>query len=77
MVSASFRKLPHVTPDPQKAFLPPGPTRSRSIRRRECEDDGMAAEGGDKTGAFSVRWRGTHPLPLGGGECEFQQLSNS
>jgi hypothetical protein len=77
MVSASFRDLPHVTPDPQKAFLPPGPIRSRSIRQREQRNDRMAAEGVEETGAFSVRWRGTHPLPLGGGECEFQQLSNS
>ena len=36
----------------QEAFLPPGPQRLRSIRRRECEDDGTVAEGGDKTGAI-------------------------
>ena len=35
---------------PQKAFLPPGRKRSRTIRQRERDEYGMGAEGVDKSG---------------------------
>ena len=35
---------------PRRAFLPPGPTRSRSIRRRKRRHDGTGAEGVEKRG---------------------------
>jgi len=73
-----FADLPHVTADPEKAFLPPGPTRSRvPSGQRERTKYGMGAECGMKTALIFVRCCGAHPLHPCGGECEFQHLSVS
>ena len=77
LVPASSRRLPHVTATPRR----PSPRLDRHVR--DPSGDGSARmmarglEGVEEMTRIVARWRGAHPLPLGGGECEFQHLSVS
>jgi hypothetical protein len=61
----------------RKAFLPPGPKRLRTIRRRERGECDMGSEGVEEMEGILAGWRGAHLLPIGGGECEIMSLASA
>ena len=69
--AARYRKHP-------EAF-PPAWTGTFSVPSGDGSGISVAQglEGVDKMGVIFVRGRGTHLLPIGGGESEFQHLSVS
>ena len=75
--TASSIVLPHVTASPRR----PSSCLDRYVRDPSGDGSGMSVaqglEGVDKMGVIFVRGRGTHLLPIGGGESEFQHLSVS
>ena len=77
LVTASPRSLTARYGKARRAFLPPGPTRSRSIRQRECDDDGTGAEGVDEIGRILSGLVQRAPSPLCGGESKIMILASA
>jgi len=61
----------------QKAFLPPGPIRSRSIRQREQGNHRMGLEGGDEIVVDLCGMLPRAPSPHWWGRMKFQRLGFS
>ena len=61
----------------QKAFPPPGPTRSGAIRQREWTQYGMGADGGDEKGTNLRAMLRRAPSPPWGGESKIMSLASA
>ena len=77
LVPASSRRLPHVTATTRR----PSPRLGRHVSGPSVGGSGMSVarglEGVEEMEGNFARWRGAHPLPLGGGESKIMTLASA